>query len=999
MVLALSFVMPAGATAATITVTGTSDELTSNGSCSLREAVQAANTDAAVNDCAAGTGADTISIPAGTFKLTLTGAGEDANATGDLDVLNDARLRGAGAGQTILDGNGTDRVVDIVTGTVSVAKLTVTGGLTPAGADGAVGGGSGAAAAGGGGIRNAGSLTITNATISGNATGAGGAGGPATGVPGGPGAAGGVAVGGPGGAGGAGGGVLSSGTLTLAGTTISANTTGNGGTGATSTGGAGGNGTTTQTGGTGGVAIGGSGGAGGAGAGVAATATTSIAGSQITGNTTGRGGDAGSSVGGAGGNGGPTNGPGGASGVSISGGGGAGGSGAGLSATDTLAISDTTIAGNSSGRGGNSSTATSGASGNAGGGNAAGGSSAPSIGGNGGAGGAGAGVLVTGAVTLDGVTISGNSGGNGGLPGAATGALGGNGSGTGAGGSGGVSIGGAGGAGGDGAGLSAAGTTEVVNATFTGNTAGNGGAGMTGTGGSGGHGGAANGNGGNGGPGLGGNGGAGGNGGSVVTPAGTTSLLLTHVTVSSSAAGSAANGASGIGGAGGAGGGAGLPGAPGSGTGGPPGAAGVGGGLFRQAGTVTFKNSIASQSTPANCSGTVTNGGHNIGFPDITCGATAGDPKLGTLQDNGGPTQTQALGAGSAALDNVPVGGSGCPSTDQRGVRRPRGAGCDAGAFEVAPPDVSGGSASPVGERDATLLAGVNPNGRVTTYHFEYGTSEDYGSRTPDAVIGTGVSTSQVSAAITGLTPAKTYHLRIVVDGAGGAVTGDDATFTTLPLSPPVVTTGPAAAIHATSAGVTGTVNPSGHATTYHFDYGPTTAYGAKTADASAGSAVTAGAVSATLTPLARATTYHYRLVAVSEDGTVIGEDRTVTTAKDKKAPVLTKVSMSPKVFRVDGTGKPETAVKAAKKGTSFHFTLSEAARVVFTIRTATKKNKLVARFARTSKSGKNTKTFSGRIGKHKRLSVGRYRVTLVAADAAGNRSKPVMLAFRVVRR
>ena len=54
------------------------------------------------------------------------------------------------------------------------------------------------------------------------------------------------------------------------------------------------------------------------------------------------------------------------------------------------------------------------------------------------------------------------------------------------------------------------------------------------------------------------------------------------------------------------------------------------------------------------------------------------NPMLASLADNGGSTQTHALQTGSFAID----AGSGCPSTDQRGVTRPLGAGCDIGSFE-----------------------------------------------------------------------------------------------------------------------------------------------------------------------------------------------------------------------------------------------------------------------------------------------------------------------------
>ncbi len=56
------------------------------------------------------------------------------------------------------------------------------------------------------------------------------------------------------------------------------------------------------------------------------------------------------------------------------------------------------------------------------------------------------------------------------------------------------------------------------------------------------------------------------------------------------------------------------------------------------------------------------------------------DPRLGPLADNGGPTATRALLAGSPAIDAASA--HDCPATDQRGVSRPQGAGCDIGSYE-----------------------------------------------------------------------------------------------------------------------------------------------------------------------------------------------------------------------------------------------------------------------------------------------------------------------------
>jgi hypothetical protein len=90
------------------------------------------------------------------------------------------------------------------------------------------------------------------------------------------------------------------------------------------------------------------------------------------------------------------------------------------------------------------------------------------------------------------------------------------------------------------------------------------------------------------------------------------------------------------------------------------------------------------QNRNANCFGNVSGTADTVTFPDACPGTTVGDPLLGPLADNGGPTQTMAIGLGGAAIEAVPVG-SDCLATDQRGVIRPQGTACDAGAFERNP--------------------------------------------------------------------------------------------------------------------------------------------------------------------------------------------------------------------------------------------------------------------------------------------------------------------------
>ncbi len=79
-----------------------------------------------------------------------------------------------------------------------------------------------------------------------------------------------------------------------------------------------------------------------------------------------------------------------------------------------------------------------------------------------------------------------------------------------------------------------------------------------------------------------------------------------------------------------------------------------------------------------------------------------GDPKLGSLADNGGMTLTHAIAAGSSAIDNGTS--AGAPSTDQREVSRPQGNGYDIGAYELIVPSSGSGGGCAIG---AVSLPGV----------------------------------------------------------------------------------------------------------------------------------------------------------------------------------------------------------------------------------------------------------------------------------------------------
>ena len=144
--------------AAAITVTTTDDELNSDGDCSLREAIQAANTDLAVDACTGGSGADTIVVPAGTYTLTI-GLSEAPLFGSHLRIDSDLTLSGAGAGNTIIEAGGNFRVF-LIFSNVQQPVVTMSG-LT-------IRNGKSFGANPGGGIQNGGTLTIDQSIINDN---------------------------------------------------------------------------------------------------------------------------------------------------------------------------------------------------------------------------------------------------------------------------------------------------------------------------------------------------------------------------------------------------------------------------------------------------------------------------------------------------------------------------------------------------------------------------------------------------------------------------------------------------------------------------------------------------------------------------------------------------------------------------------------------------------------------------------------------------------------
>jgi hypothetical protein len=206
--------------------------------------------------------------------------------------------------------------------------------------------------------------------------------------------------------------------------------------------------------------------------------------------------------------------------------------------------------------------------------------------------------------------------------------------------------------------------------------------------------------------------------------------------------------------------------------------------------------------------------------------------------------------------------------------------GINAALVGDTPPTVATGSANQVGAGAVTVAGTVTPNG-TATYHFDYGTSTNYGSQAPappDPSAGSGTTAQIESTTLTGLSQNTVYHYRIEATNASGTSYGTDQTFTTTGTSPyTIVATGPATNIGSDAATVTGTIT-TGEVATYHFDYGTSTNYTSHTITEPVSGASGGTEVDARLTGLRPNTVYHYRIEATDAWGTHYGTDKTFTT-------------------------------------------------------------------------------------------------------------------------
>ena len=253
------------------------------------------------------------------------------------------------------------------------------------------------------------------------------------------------------------------------------------------------------------------------------------------------------------------------------------------------------------------------------------------------------------------------------------------------------------------------------------------------------------------------------------------------------------------------------------------------------AGTVTLRNSLIADSINGDdCLGVIAVEGNsfieNPGACSIVGSGTLNggfDPMLGPLADNGGPTFTHALLAGSPAIDAVPVASctdtAGNPlATDQRGISRPKGIACDIGAFETsnnAPPVANAGVDQNIFLTQTALLDGSassDPEGSAISYLWAIDA----------APVGSTATLSCTTCVNPTLTPdiAGSYTLSLVVnDGVQDSAAATVSITATENLPPVAAATGsPTSGLLplAVSFSAGASNDPEGGALTYSWDFG-----------------------------------------------------------------------------------------------------------------------------------------------------------------------------------
>jgi hypothetical protein len=277
--------------------------------------------------------------------------------------------------------------------------------------------------------------------------------------------------------------------------------------------------------------------------------------------------------------------------------------------------------------------------------------------------------------------------------------------------------------------------------------------------------------------------------------------------------------------------------------------------------------------------------GHVVAF-DHGNGAVEEFDAAGTFVAEFGTFTKETFGPYRIAIDNSGGPGAGRVYT---AFDDPKPETFDVTAFAPLAygeaPSVVTGAANGMGGGEVTLHGTVDPRGfDLESCRFEYVTEVVFQAKgfagapsvgcEPGLVeVGKGTGGVPVHATVTGLEASGRYRFRLVAENKYGATSGSAGLF-----GAPVITGVSVLPVRYTEAVLHATVDPSGVASKYRFEYGPTEEYGHVTTEGDMAANAGPSEVQASLTGLSEGVTYHFRVVALNEAATVEGEDETFVT-------------------------------------------------------------------------------------------------------------------------
>jgi len=213
----------------------------------------------------------------------------------------------------------------------------------------------------------------------------------------------------------------------------------------------------------------------------------------------------------------------------------------------------------------------------------------------------------------------------------------------------------------------------------------------------------------------------------------------------------------------------------------------------------------------------------------------------------------------------------------------------------TTPPAVAGvntSAASDIGQEGLTLNGEFVGDGSDVSYWYEYGPTKAYGLESDVTQLTAPDGTTPAPTVIDRFQGYTTYHYRLVTENSLGKTYGPDMTVTTLAAPLPLIAGTSSSAVTPTTATLSGEVNPNRWATTYLFEWGPTTEYGSATSQSDVLGSLDDEfhPVSTQVSGLEPGTLYHYRIVAINLTGVTNGPDMTFVTPN---APTIESATVS----------------------------------------------------------------------------------------------------------